>query len=200
MTATRLHLVRHGAHDELGLALTGRGTIGLNATGRAQTRAAARKLAPEGIAILYSSPVARALETAAILAGPLGLPVTPEEALAELDFGTWEGAAFDQLEGDPQWADWNSDRGRRAAPGGETMVEVQARTGRWLDTLSRSGVPACAAVSHADVIKAIVAHVIGLPLHLHDRIDVAPGSVSTLLLAGWGMRLLSLNERPDGRP
>jgi broad specificity phosphatase PhoE len=49
-------------------------------------------------------------------------------------------------------------------------------------------------VSHADVIRAAIGHVLGLSIDSLQRFEISPGSVSTLLLGDWGGRLLSLNE------
>jgi broad specificity phosphatase PhoE len=49
-------------------------------------------------------------------------------------------------------------------------------------------------VTHADVIKALVAHVLGFSLDQHDRLEVSPASVSVLVAGDWGAKVLSLNE------
>jgi probable phosphoglycerate mutase len=198
MNGTRVHLVRHGSHDALGRTLSGRGPASLDARGRAEAAALADWLAGEGIATIRTSPVRRAVETAEILARRLQVRVESDAALQEIDFGTWEGAAFESLDPRPDWQRWNADRARSTTPGGETMLDVQLRVARWLAGIGEGGTGSLVAVSHSDVIKALVAHVVGLPIHFHDRLEVAPGSLSTILVGGWGMRLLSLNETPHG--
>lgn len=198
MNGTLVHLVRHGAHDALGSRLAGRAAIALNPQGRAEAAAAAGRLAGARPDALHSSPVARAVETAEILGQRLGLAVEPQPDLSEIDFGAWEGEPFDSLDPRPDWQRWNSDRGRGQTPGGERIVDVEARVARWLAMVAQSGLSAVVAVSHADVIKVMVAHVIGLPMHFHDRVEVAPGSLSTLAVGDRGMRLLSLNEACHG--
>ena len=51
-----------------------------------------------------------------------------------------------------------------------------------------------AAVTHADVIKALVAHILGFSLDQHDRLEISPGSVTALVAGDWGAKILSLNE------
>jgi probable phosphoglycerate mutase len=79
------------------------------------------------------------------------------------------------------------------------MLEAQARIARWLHAAAkRHRGEAIAAVSHADVIKAGVAHVLGLSLHFYDRFEIAPGSSTTIVATEGGLRLITLNEAPHG--
>ena len=84
--------MRHGETDwnRDGL-IQGSTDVPLNAAGRAQARDAARVLAGRGITAIWSSPLQRARETAATVAGALGLEVTVEPGLREAGFGTHEG-------------------------------------------------------------------------------------------------------------
>ena len=80
-------------------------------------------------------------------------------------------------------------------PGGEMMIEVQARVVGYLASLRRLYESArLILVSHSDVIKAAILFHIGLSLDLFSRIEVAPGSISTLVIGNWGAKLVSLNE------
>ena len=197
MPTTTVHLLRHGAHDLLGRRLCGRDDpVSLNAAGIVQARSAAAWLARRGTQQVISSPVSRAWETAGYVAAAAGVEPLVEMALVEIDFGAWTGCSFDELAGRADWTAWNVDRGRRPAGSGETMVEVQARVGRWIETLHGRG-GSLVAVSHADVIKAAVAHVLGLPLQFHDRFEIAPGSITTVVLDAGGGVVQALNERPD---
>ena len=75
------------------------------------------------------------------------------------------------------------------------MIEVQARVARYIEFLRRRYESArLVVVSHSDVIKAAILFHIGLSLDLFSRIEVAPGSISTLVIGDWGARLVSLNE------
>jgi probable phosphoglycerate mutase len=195
---TTVFLVRHGSHDRLGRILCGRmNGVSLSERGREEARAAARRLAAEELAAVYSSPLERTQETAELVAEAAGLPVEIAPDLTEIDFGAWTGSEFAALADDPGWMRWNATRTRARAPGGETLPEVQTRLVRWLDEACRRH-PAerIAAVSHGDPIKTLLAHAIGLPLGNLDRLEISPASVSVLLAGDWGMRVASVNEVP----
>lgn len=198
MTATLL-LVRHAAHGHLGQVLSGRMPgVPLSKAGRAQAAALAMRLAKAPIAAVYTSPVERARETAAAIAGTGGLAVTTAPGLDEIDFGAWTGMRFDALAGDPVWDAWNAQRGTAQPPGGETMAAAKARAWACVEDLAghHSG-ETIALVSHADVLKAVVAHVLELSLDRLLSFDIDPASVTRIVVGNWGARLVSLNERVD---
>lgn len=193
---TTVFLVRHGAHDRLGKVLCGRMEgVSLSEQGRKEAKALAERLKGEDLAAVYSSPLARTRETAAPIAAAAGLPITEDAALVEIDFGDWTGKGFDELRDDPLWTTWNNKRAVARPPDGEAMAQVQARLKGWLDRVRiRHAEARVAAVTHSDVIKALVAHVLGSSLDQHDRMEVSPGSVTTLVAGDWGAKLMSLNE------
>ncbi|NEX92533.1 histidine phosphatase family protein [Caulobacter sp. 17J65-9] len=193
MTATVL-LVRHASHDRLGRVLCGRmaGVI-LSDQGRREAQALGRRLADRELAAVYSSPLERTRETAEALAAPHGLTPELDPDLNEVDVGDWAGRAFDDLAG-PEWDRWNQARSGARAPGGEAMTEVQARVARALARLrDRHPGQTVAVVSHGDVIKAAVATALQLSLDGLQRFDIAPASVSTLVVGDWGMKVHDLN-------
>lgn len=190
-----VHFIRHAATDALGVMLSGRTNTPLNAIGEAQAHAVAARLAGEAIDTVYSSPLQRALATAEPIAQLKSLSVEAAEALNEIDLGDWTGARFDDLDHAPEWAFWNAGRSQHRAPNGESMLEVQARIARWLEQAWRSrGGGAVAAVSHADVIKAALAQALGLCLDHHARLEVAPASISTVVIGSWGLKVERVNE------
>jgi broad specificity phosphatase PhoE len=196
--STTVFFVRHGAHDWLGRTLCGRmDGVTISQAGRAQAEAVARRLAGERITALYASPMRRAEETAAPIGRALTLQVQKVDALDEIDLGQWTGALLEDLDHAPEWAWWNNARGQHRPPGGESMLEVQARVARWLEDLAqRHAGKAVAAVSHADVIKAALCHALGLCLDHHGRIEISPGSISAIVTAPWGLKVHSINEVP----
>ncbi|HVI30629.1 histidine phosphatase family protein [Phenylobacterium sp.] len=193
---TTVFLVRHGSTDHLGHVISGRmDGVALNDAGRREAAAAAGRLRHERIEALYTSPLQRTRETAAAIGEALRLEPRAEDGLLEIDFGDWTGARFADLDGDPVWRRWNDERSAARAPRGETMAEVQERLVRWVETVrARHPQGRICAVSHADVIKALLAHVLGFSLDRHDAIEVGPGSVSVLCAGDWGMKVLSVNE------
>jgi probable phosphoglycerate mutase len=137
----------------------------------------------------------RAHETAEPVARRLGLDPVVAEDLIEIDFGGWTGRRFDELHGDPAWTRWNTVRSQARPPGGETMLEAQARIVRHLERLRETHAGrAVALVTHGDLIKAALSYHLGLPIDGWSRFDVSPASVSTLQLSDWGSKVISLNE------
>lgn len=186
---TRLVLVRHAAHDLAGVALAGRmAGVMLNAKGRAQAEALGDTLAASGIAALYSSPQRRARETAAPIARRLGLAVDDAPEFDEIDFGEWTGRRLQDLSADsPGWRDWVERRGAATPPGGEAFARVRQRVLEGAERLRRAHPSATVAVvSHADVIKALVASHLAVSLNDLERFDVDCASLSVVDLAdGW---------------
>ena len=168
--------------------------VGLSAEGVAQAAALADALAARPIRAVLSSPVQRAQETAAPIAARHGLPVLTDAGLDELDFGTWMGMTFDALAADPAWDTWNRCRSLAPTPGGETMAAAQVRA-LGAAARARAAVPDGEAVlvSHSDVLKAVLAHLLGTPLDLLQRIELAPASRSVLVLWDGGGRVDGMN-------
>lgn len=196
MTATIL-LVRHAAHTDLGRILSGRaGDVPLSASGADQAHRLADRLAREPLDRLQSSPVARAQDTASAIGTGRRLPVEQVAALDEIDFGEWTGRPFTELERDPRWREWNARRSLAAAPGGEAMAAVQQRVLAHLrEAAQEAAGMVVAMVSHADVIRAAVAGILGLSLDRILSFDVDPASITRVAAGAWGERLLSLNEK-----
>jgi probable phosphoglycerate mutase len=193
---TTVFLVRHGAHDQLGKTLSGRmDGVSLSELGRREAEALATRLRGEGLETVYASPLQRTRDTAAPIAAAAGAPLRFDDDLLEVDFGPWSGRTFDELRSDPAWAVWQRDRGVARPPGGETMVEVQARLRRWLDcACARHPEGRIAAVTHAEVIKALVAYTLGFSLDQHGRLEVSPASLTTIVAGDWGMKVMAVNE------
>jgi broad specificity phosphatase PhoE len=196
VTATIL-LIRHAAHSHLGQILSGRTPdITLSTEGRGQASALADRLQRMPLDAIHASPVQRAQETAQALAERHpGLTVQTMPALNELDFGDWSGRAFVELAGDPRWATWNESRSSAVAPNGESMAEAQQRAWAHVEATALAAPGATIAmVSHCDIIRALVARVLGLSLDHYGRFDVDPASCTRLAVGDWGAKVLSLNE------
>jgi len=192
---TTFLLIRHAEHDLLGRVLAGRKPgVHLNPAGKVQAERLARRLATLKIDALYSSPLERAGDTAWPLATSTGLELQIAEEFDEIDFGEWTGKSFDALNADPQWRQFNTKRSISCAPGGEWMLEVQARLVRKLRELHENFSATIAIVSHGDVIKALVAHYAGIPLDLFHRVEISPASLSIVTLDGSEPRILLVNE------
>jgi probable phosphoglycerate mutase len=195
---TLLLLLRHAAHAEAGLVLSGREDgAALTPAGIATARAQLPRLRRERPVALHASPRRRARETAALVGDALGLAPQIEPALDEIDFGAWTGRRFGALESDPAWRSWNEQRATARPPAGEAMHEAASRVLGWIETLPALRPHAVVlAVSHADVIKAALAAHLGLSLDAHWRFDIAPASLSAIELWPGGGRVRFQNTLP----
>lgn len=194
---TRLVLIRHATNDMMESGILAGWTPGvhLNAKGRAEAEALARRLAQVEIAAIYASPLERALETAEIIAAPHHLAVTVREDLGEAHCGRWTGQKIERLRRRRLWRQVQIAPGLARFPGGESMLQVQTRMAAALEQLCTAHPRATIAiVSHADPIKAAVAFYVGLPLDLFQRLVIGPASLTVLELGGPAPRLLSLND------
>jgi probable phosphomutase (TIGR03848 family) len=193
-----LLLIRHGMCDTVGRVIAGRSAgVHLNPAGLRQARELARRLRRLPLAAVYASPLDRALETAAPLAEGTGLAVRMARGLEELDYGSWTGRTLESLVADPVWQRYNTARGTTRIPGGETMEEVVARASAELARMACEHPDApVAAVTHGDVIRALLAHYAGLALDHMLRLEVAPASVCVVRVSA-EPRLLAVNWRAD---
>ena len=192
---TRVYLVRHGTHDLVNKALAGRMPgVHLGPTGRDEAVRLAKVFAYRDVTTIVTSPLERCRETAAPIAERLALDPVVDDRLIEIDCGTWTGVSFDQLAQDPEWGRWNSERQDAGMPGGETMVAVQRRVMGLVESLASEDREPAILVSHADVLKAAVMALIGMPLRWHDRIVIDPASVTTVDLWPGGGKVVRLNE------
>jgi broad specificity phosphatase PhoE len=189
-----LLLIRHALVDACGRYLAGRQRgIHLNAGGRLQAAQLGRCLATIPLRAIYSSPMERAIETALAVAGN-GRSVTVAPDLNEIDFGQWTGVAFEELDARPEWRAFNASRSSTPIPGGERMANVQARAFRCVMDLHRHHPgEVIAIVSHGDVLRSIVARVIGTPLDKIGSFEIDPASISVLGSAGNRLCLNLLN-------
>ncbi len=110
---------------------------------------------------LFSSPVQRALQTARVLGEALALPVQTDSGLSEIGVGAWEGRYWNELGNDPNRLRFYSHPMEARPPGGETFHEVQSRAVAALHrALNEQSSRTVILVSHADVIRAIIAHLL----------------------------------------
>jgi len=191
-----IHLVRHGHHALLGRVLCGRMTgIELDEMGCRQMSLCADLIAPAPC-VIQSSPQRRTQQSAGILASRFGLPVEIVSAVDEIDFGTWTGAFFGELDDDPCWKRWNSRRGTGRPPHGEDMRSVQRRVVQHLEQLGNDQADGTIAiVSHAEPIRAALLHYLRIALDDFQSIEVDPASVSTLSVDKAGIHVRQVNQR-----
>lgn len=193
---TRLLLIRHALAAGVGGKIAGRaGGVSLAAAGYDQARRLRERIAGIRIAAVYSSPRERARETAAALAGDGGEGVRIANEIDELDYGDWTGAKINDLESTPRWQAFNSVRSCTRIPNGELILEVQARAVGFMEQLAeRHAEQSVAVVTHGDVIRALLAYYLGLPLDLMLRLEISPASVSIIGLEPQGPFIRCVNH------
>ena len=197
---TNFLFIRHGAHDYLGRAIAGRlPGVHLNERGRAQAEYLPQKLSLLPIDAVFSGPLERVSETAEPLARALRLPLQIAEEFTEIGLGHWDDRAFTDLANEQQWNHYNAFRSTTAAPGGELMLEVQARTVRKLIDL-RGQHQFVVIVTHGDIIRTAFAHFLGVHLDLFQRIEIDPASLSLLELGDNFVKVRLLNVPSSGSP
>lgn len=173
----------------------------LNAEGRAQLERLSERLARRAIHALYTSPQPRAVETAERVGRALGLSAQIAPELDEVDFGDWTGMSYAALDLLPRWRTFNILHSSTRIPGGELLIEVQARAIALLAKLQeRHDAGTVALVSHGDVIRVALAHQLGIPIDFIMRFEIGPASVSVLELDEHRPRVICINQEPFDLP
>ncbi|HWJ66805.1 MAG TPA: MSMEG_4193 family putative phosphomutase [Nocardioides sp.] len=189
-----LLLVRHGRTTANASGLLAGRTPGvlLDDVGVEQAERAAARIAAVPVVRLVTSPQERCKQTAKEVGAAQrrsGHPVTratTERALAECDYGDWQGQSIKELLKDPLWRTVQQQPSAVTFPGGESMVAMQHRA---VDAVRRIDAAVTAAdgpdavwvaVSHGDIIKSVLADALGLHLDLFQRINVDPASISVV--------------------
>lgn len=196
-SSTLILLVRHGQTPTTGQVLPGRAAgLHLADTGHDQARRVAARIAElPKVDAIYASPLERARETAAPIGKALSQRVRIAKGLLECDFGDWTGEKLAMLMKKPEWATVQRSPSTFRFPNGESFTEMQNRIVGALDAIRAAhpgGTVVC--VSHADPIKAAVAHAMGTHLDLFQRIVISTCSVSAIAYSGWGPTVLTVNS------
>ena len=196
---TRIVLVRHGQtewnRDE---RFRGRADVPLNATGRMQAEVTGRRVAQQWRpSAVYSSPLQRALDTAAAIAAPLGLEVQPVAGLVDINYGDWQGLS--PAEARAQWPDlvdaWYRTPHLVHIPGGEDLDTLRRRGLAALQELaSRHEGETNAAVGHTVINRVLILGALRLGndrfWHLHQ--DTC--AINVLEAEAGDFTLVSLND------
>ena len=193
---TTFYLIRHGLNDWVDHKLAGwLPDVSLNSRGREQAERLADRLRRTRFDAVVSSPLERALETAAPLAALAGVDVEICEGVGEIRTGEWTGKTLADLESDPRWKQFNVFRGGTRAPGGELMLETQTRmVNELLRLRARFRDGTVAVVSHGDPLRAVLGYFLGAPIDMFLRLEVNPASISIVRSDEWGARVVCVND------
>lgn len=192
---TTVLLVRHCSVASPGGYLYGRASgKSLDDAGRAHAAHIGQCLAGLRLDAVYSSPLERARETADALAADTRVRVQLADDLIEVDFGEWTGKRFEELDTDPAWNRFNTERTKVRIPGGEHIAEVQTRMVGFIERLAnRLPEGRVVLVSHGDVIRAALCHYLGLSLDNMLRFEISTGSFSVVEVRGTGSVIRCMN-------
>ncbi|MBQ9744156.1 MAG: histidine phosphatase family protein [Clostridia bacterium] len=133
---------------------------------------------------VYSSPLSRAYDTIKGVAKTLGLRISKEEDLREINVGVWEGLSYEMINRDyaKEHYAWATDTGLNSPPKGETMAEVQKRVISKLTEIAKKEDGKTVLIgTHAAVMRAVQCYVQKLPLSLMKHLPwVCNASVSEI--------------------
>ena len=185
---TSLYLVRHGETDwNAQRRIQGRTDIPLNDTGRAQAVTTGQLLARRDWDGLFSSPLARAAETARIIGGEIGIDsvqLIPD--VAERNYGDAEGLDYDQIE--------RMFPGDTMVPGRETHQAVADRVlPALMEVALAHGGESLIVVTHGGVIRSVLNVV--EPGVAHGRIS--NGSIHSFELVDGALELVTFDDPID---
>lgn len=192
---THLVLVRHGTTDwnDQG-RFQGHSDPPLNAVGRALAERLAQRLAEQSFDAVYSSDLARAYQTAQIIAPQMRIYTDPN--LREINFGVFEGLTYDQIASryPAELAAWEADRDH-APPDGETLSVFAVRINRFIEHV-------CAVhpkgsllvVAHGGTLRVLLCLALGLSPSAQWRLRVDTLSVSEIHFYPQGAILSRLND------
>ncbi len=201
---TTVLLIRHGrtSANTAGI-LAGRSSgVGLDDTGVKQVAAAAQRVVGVPLRAVVSSPLQRCRQTSHALLSPRtdGTPLVIEQGLIECGYGDWTGKTLKELSKEKLWGTVQQQPSAVRFPGGESMTEMSSRANTairaWDAKMAAEHGPDAvwAAVSHGDVIKAILADALGMHLDSFQRLLVDPASISIVRYTDSRPYIVTLNS------
>jgi probable phosphoglycerate mutase len=200
---TTVFLVRHGENDWTeSHRLAGRAPgVHLNDYGRKQAKALGERLAKIEFKAIYASPLERTVETAQAIAVHHPLEVQTRSGLLEVDYGKWTGKEIKKLAKKTSWPVIQYYPSGAGFPQGETMYGMQARFVQEINSLvTKHPGDTIAIIGHADLIKAAVAHYLGVHLDLFQRIVISTASITAISFTRMGPRVLMVNDTNHNPP
>ncbi|HEX5037340.1 MAG TPA: histidine phosphatase family protein [bacterium] len=189
-------LIRHGQTDwNRDRRIMGRKPIPLNLAGRAEAKRLARALKGVVIDVIYTSPVHRAVQTARCLLDGRRVKIVDAPEVAEIDYGHWIGKTFEEVIPEKAFHVYHKTPRKAQAPGGEHMKDVYKRTIRFIEKIRRKHKKGrVVVVSHADVIKTVLVHYLGMDRNSLLKFRIDNTSISLLWFYKTQARVMAINS------
>ncbi len=195
---TRIVAVRHGETVwNAEMRMQGQLDTALSERGRRQAARAADALAAEGIEAIVSSDLARAFDTAAAIAGVVGLPVATDPGLRERSFGVFQGYTYAEI--DARWpveaARWRHHDPAFAPDGGESLVDFNARAVAAVTAIAeRAPGRSILVVTHGGVLDCLYRAAAGLGLDAPRSWELGNAAINRLLFTGERFTLVGWSD------
>jgi phosphoserine phosphatase len=183
---TTVFLIRHGVTPwHADRRVLGQRDIPLSPAGVEQAEAAAAALSGVKLGEVLSSPLQRAVQTAEIIGRTASIEVARDPRLIDFKLGRWTGMSYGEIAATDEYQKFLREPETMIIPGGESLDEIKRRAVAAVEQAlsdSPSG-DAVAIVTHAGIIRVLLAHYMGSPPANYHRIRVSPGSISILSFA-----------------
>lgn len=196
---TTILLLRHATTPATGRRLGGwTPGVFLDKAGELAAATVGAALSAVPITAVYASPLERTRQTAQPVAKAHGLKVKVRRELGEVEYGTWTDQPLSRLRKRPLWDPIQRAPSRVTFPEGESIRAAQFRTVTFIESLVQAHADeTIVCVSHADIIKAVLAHYLGMPLDLFQRLQIDPASLSVLQLGTYAQMVNLINLAPE---
>jgi broad specificity phosphatase PhoE len=202
----KIYVVRHGEtawnKEEV---FRGRKDVPLNDTGFRQAERTGRFFSDKGVSAIYSSPLARATQTASKISEASRMPIELDEAFTDMDFGPWEGLSLEDVRKRfPQLLDmWRKYPQRFRLEGAETLAQVRKRVRRGLEAAQTAQITqttqttddqAIVIVTHRVICKLLALHFIDVGNRFFWKIKCDPASIILAEQTGEEITLSMVNQ------
>jgi probable phosphoglycerate mutase len=194
-----LLLVRHGetAHNAVG-RYQGHVQIELNELGHYQAIRVGQRLAQRSIQAIYSSDLVRCLQTIQPLVTAIGLPLTLDQRLREIDVGLWEHLTIPEIRTayPGNYAAYRQNPGTTIHVGGESYTHLQLRAVTAIqEIIGRHAADDTVVIcTHGGTIRAIACWLLALDVNHYNKMWIDNCAITTLRIEDGHIRLLSLND------
>ena len=196
--SVRLFLARHGQTSwNVASRYMGQEDIPLDQTGNQQAFALGLRLSGETLSAIYSSDLIRAWQTASAIAVHHTCPVISEPRLREMDFGSWQGMTYVEIQQNDQinLEAWEADRLKNSPPGGESLYQFSSRVGAAFESVIRNhSEGTILLVAHGGTLKMLLCFVLGIPPEQYWRFQLSSASLTEIWMYPEGGSLNLLND------